>query len=124
MMNINKFDFSPESSFIIDLREKMYNDLIKDLKDINIIKPKDDDIFFLNNIISDYKSKNIENGNDLNDETILLEYKIARMNFILGIKKLNERMKTIINIFSGFKMRENISLKKIEINIIKLLEII
>lgn len=59
-MNINKFIFSLESSFIIDLREKMYNDLIKDIKDINIIKLKDDDIVFLNNIISDYKSKNLD----------------------------------------------------------------
>ena len=64
----------------------MYNDLIKDIKDINIIKLKDDDKFFLNDIISDYKSKNLEDGNDLNDEKILPEYKIALMNFIPGIK--------------------------------------
>ena len=113
MENLSPLNISRDSVFIFDLREKEYFDLIKDIKDINTIKPKDEEISFLENVISDYKSKNKEEENDPNKTLILHEYKIVLINFNPGIKKLNEKFKTILNIFNGFKHREKISLKKI-----------
>lgn len=45
------------------------------------------------------------------------------MNFSPGVKKLNGKMKAIINILYGAELKENISLKKFDMNIIKLQEI-
>ena len=112
-MKLDHFNFSKESSFVFDLREKNYINLIKDIKDMNMIKPNDEDISFLNDIIFEYKLKNNDCGNDSYEDAILPDYKIALINFSPGIKTLNEKMKAIIDIFYGFKLRENLSLKKI-----------
>ena len=113
MKNISPLDFGKDSSFIFDLREKNYLDLIKDLKDINVIKPKDEDISLLEKKINDFKFNEIKEDIEINNISILPEYKDALLNFTPGIQKLTGKTKIISNIFYGFKKREKINLKKI-----------
>ena len=52
-MDINKiFSLKEDSSFILDLREKNYRLLISKIDDLNKVKPNDEEISALKNIIN------------------------------------------------------------------------
>ena len=117
--NITPDNFQKNSRFIFELREKAYPDLIKNITDLNSIKPNDLDIEILDNFIQNKKSK-IKNSEDYQDEIdIKSNFKSAFIYFKPGIKKMNEKMLIINNIIIKGKKRENISLKKFVKNIKK-----
>ena len=93
--------------------------MIKNITDLNSIKPNDLDIEILDNFIQNKKSK-IKNSEDYQDEIdIKSNFKSAFIYFKPGIKKMNEKMLIINNIIIKGKKRENISLKKFVKNIKK-----
>ena len=113
MENITPVNFQRNSWFIFELREKSYPELIKNINDLNSIKPNDSDLEILNNFIQNKKSE-IKNSENFKDEIdIKSNFKSAFLNFKPGIKKMNEKMIIINNIIITCKKRENITLKKI-----------
>lgn len=113
MENITPENFQRNSWFIFELREKAYLDLIKNINDLNSIKPNDSDVEILNTIIQNKKSK-LTDLKDYKEEIDLKSnFKSAFFDFKSGIKKINEKMLVINNIIITGKKRENISLRKI-----------
>ena len=67
MENITSDNFQKNTWFVFELLEKAYPDLIKNITDLNSIKPNNLDIEILDNIIQNKKSK-IKNSEDYQDE--------------------------------------------------------
>ena len=58
MNNSHVFNFAKESSFLFDLREKKYESLLENINDLNNLKPDENDILFLDELINEKKILN------------------------------------------------------------------
>lgn len=112
MNDINLFSFEKDSNFIIDLREKNFNKLYEKIEDISDLKKNEKEISIFNQIIDDYEIDQ-NNIDEVEGLEILPEYKEAFLKFKPNIYILNGKLKSISDIISSFKKRENITLKRI-----------
>lgn len=107
------FEFSRESSFLLDLRKKNYSELIKDIDDFNSLIPTEGEISILDAYIEGVRDTIINTEEDGKEFEILPEFKNALQAFIPGIRILNTKYTIIKTIIQNFKKKENISLKNI-----------
>ena len=63
------FDFDKDSTFLIDLRKKNYNSLVKNIGDFNELIPKESEILILDDFSNEIINNNIEG-----EEKILTKY--------------------------------------------------
>lgn len=113
MDNSLLFNFTKESSFLFDLREKKYESLIENIDDLNNLKPDENDMLFLNKLINENKINQTIMEGSSDEYDILPKYKDSLLEFTPGILKYNEKMKIIFDIFNTITKRENVSLKRI-----------
>ena len=112
MNTSNEFEFSGDISFIYDLREKKSKFLVDEYWDKNDIKPKKEDILFLEQIIEANLTKSYEVDEE-NYIKILQEYQEALSEFTPGVHILNKKTQIIYDIIKNFKKKSIISLKNI-----------
>ena len=112
MNTSNEFEFSGDISFIYDLREKKSKFLVDEYWDKNDIKPKKEDILFLEQIIEANLNKSYEVDEE-NYIKILQEYQEALSEFTPGVHILNKKTQIIYDIIKNFKKKSIISLKNI-----------
>ena len=112
MNTSNEFEFNRDISFIYDLREKKSKFLVDEYWDKNDIKPKKEDILFLEQIIEANLTKSYEVDEE-NYINIIPEYQEALSEFTPGVHILNKKTQIIYDIIKNFKEKSNISLKNI-----------
>ena len=113
MVKYNPLNFTKSSSFLFDLREKKYKNLLKKINDYNDLKPKNEEILFFEEYISKIKN-NIFNELDENSIQISEDFKKGLLKFTPGIQYKNEDLSTIENIILNYKKREKLNLKIIK----------
>lgn len=112
MENSSIFEFDQDSTFLVDLREKNYKSLIKDIVDFNQLVPTDNEILALELYADEIINNNIELEEKEEEIPIIPDIKKALSNFVPGIKNIGNYA-IILDIINKNKKRENISLKSI-----------
>lgn len=110
MVKYNPNNITKDSNFIFDFREKKYKILIEDIKDLNVLKPNEDEINFLKKYINDF-SNNLEKDSNNKYEGITPQFKDALRKFVPGICEKNEAMFLINDIIQNYNKREKLTLK-------------
>ena len=113
MQNNPLFEFNIESSFLVDLRKKNYSKLVKNINDFNSLIPTTAEISILDAYIREVRETIIDSEEDTKEIKLLPEFKNALQTFIPGIRILNSKYVTILNIIKNYKKKENVSLKNI-----------
>lgn len=106
------FNFDKDSNFVIDLREKNFNNLLGKIGEVSDLMKNETEIATFDQIIHDYEYDN-NNDNGFEGLKILPKFKEALLNFSPNICILNDKLKTIQEIINNWKKRENMSLKRI-----------
>lgn len=109
------FDFDKDSTFLIDLRKKNYNSLVKNIGDFNELIPKESEILILDDFSNEINNNNIEGEEKNSDEiSIVPDFKTAILTFVPGIKNFS-KYEIINDIIKKCKKRERLSLKYISL---------
>ena len=112
MVKYTPINFTKDSNFIFDLRKKNYKNLIKEIENLNSLKPTKEDIDFLKKYIANFNEK-IDRQSNYIYKIIDPQFKKALEEFVPGIHEFNKEINLINNIIQGYKRREKLTLKKL-----------
>jgi hypothetical protein len=87
MNGTSLFEFTKESFFLIDLRTKNFDNIKKNIKNIEKIIPSQEELQILDNYKNELKTQ-LNNPDNINEVNILKDYNSALEEFCPGIQKL------------------------------------